>query len=119
MTKTSILSAAAAACAIWRAAPTGLVPVVVDYDDDGAEGMAWPRTRLDELVGDWWIVTSDWRAIHAEAARRVADGEDPDRMVHLIDDHPARGLSSGLTPEEHQRGGYTCRYYRLGELAGV
>ena len=55
----------------------------------------------------------------AEAAARIAAGEDPDLMVHFIDDNPYRGLSSGLTPEEHQRGGYTSRYYRLGDLAGA
>ena len=60
-----------------------------------------------------------WRAIAAEAARRVAEGESPDARVHCIDDNPARGLSSGLTPAELQRGGYTSPYYRLGDLAGV
>ena len=60
-----------------------------------------------------------WRAIAAEAARRVAEGADSDLMVHLIDDNPARGLSSGLTRAELARGGYTSRYYRLGDLAGA
>jgi hypothetical protein len=115
----TILSAAAAACAAWRAAPMGLVPVVVDHDDDGAEGLAWPRARLNELQGDWWVVTSAWRAIHAEAARRVAEGEDPELMVHCIGDSPASGLSSGITRAELARGGYMSRYYRLGDLAGV
>ena len=59
------------------------------------------------------------RAIEAEAAARIAAGEDPDLMVHFIDDKPARGLSSGLSPQEYRRGGYTSRYYRLGDLAGV
>ena len=54
-----------------------------------------------------------------EAADRIAAGESPDMLVHFIGDDPARGLSSGLTPEEYRRGGYTSRYYRLGDLAGV
>jgi hypothetical protein len=59
-----------------------------------------------------------WRAIAAEAARRVAEGEDPEALVHLIDDNPERGLSSGITRAEHAREGYISRYYRLGDLAG-
>ena len=59
------------------------------------------------------------RAIETEAAARIAAGESPDTRVHFIDDNPARGLSSGLTPAALQRGGYTSRYYRLGDLAGV
>lgn len=57
--------------------------------------------------------------VAVEAADRIAAGEDPNLMVHFIDDNPARGLSSGLTPEEYRRGGYTSRYYRLADLAGA
>ena len=62
---------------------------------------------------------AQYGAARAEAAARIAAGESPDLMVHFIDDNPYRGLSSGLTPEEYRRGGYTSRYYRLGDLAGV
>lgn len=52
-----------------------------------------------------------------EAQDRIAEGESPDNMVHFIDDNPARGLSSGLTRAELQRGGYTAHYMRLGDIA--
>lgn len=91
------------------------------------EAQAWAEAR-DEGYAHWWAdeeagerpewaagpVTPSWVK---EARARIAAGEDPDSMVHFIDDNPARGLSSGLTPEELQRGGYTSRYYRLGDLA--
>jgi len=60
-----------------------------------------------------------WAAVEAEARARIEAGEDPERMVHCIDDNPARGLSMGLTRAEWARGGYISRYYRLGDLAGL
>lgn len=58
-----------------------------------------------------------WAAVAAEARARIAQGEDPDLMVHCIDDNPERGLSGGITADELRRGGYISRYYRLGDLA--
>ena len=37
-----------------------------------------------------------WAAVEAEARARIEAGEDPERMVHCIDDNPARGLLMGL-----------------------
>jgi hypothetical protein len=52
-----------------------------------------------------------------EAQARIERGEDPELLVHFIDDNPARGMSNGITLEEFQRGGYISRYYRLKDLA--
>ena len=52
-----------------------------------------------------------------EAKERIERGEDPELLVHFIDDDPERGMSNGITLEEFQRGGYISRYYRLKDLA--
>ena len=52
-----------------------------------------------------------------DAKERIERGEDPELLVHFIDDNPARGMSNGITLEEFQRGGYISRYYRLKDLA--
>ena len=52
-----------------------------------------------------------------EAKERIERGEDPELLVHFIDDNPARGMSNGITLREFQKGGYISRYYRLGDLA--
>lgn len=51
--------------------------------------------------------------LHAEATERINNGESPDNLVHFINDDPRQGLSSGITDEEFQKGGYIGRYYRL------
>lgn len=60
--------------------------------------------------------TRAWTNVAAEARARIDAGEDPNLMVHCIDDNPERGLSSGITRADLARGGYTSRYYRLGDL---
>ena len=60
-----------------------------------------------------------WVEVEAEARARIEAGEDPDIMVHCIDDNPERGLSDGITVDELRRGGYISRYYRLGDLASL
>ena len=52
-----------------------------------------------------------------EAKERIERGDDPELLVHFIDDNPARGMSNGITLREFQRGGYIGRYYRLKDLA--
>ena len=52
-----------------------------------------------------------------EAQTRIEQGDDPELLVHFIDDDPERGMSNGITLKEFQRGGYIGRYYRLGDLA--
>ena len=52
-----------------------------------------------------------------EAQARIDAGNDPELLVHFIDDDPARGMSNGITLKEFQRGGYISRYYRLKDLA--
>lgn len=58
----------------------------------------------------------------AIASARIAEGEDPDGMVHILF-YPAdaglegiQGLSTAL-PAGSSLAGYTERYYTLGELA--
>ena len=57
--------------------------------------------------------------LHMEATERVEAGESPENLVHFINDDPRQGLSSGITLEEYQRGGYIGRYYRLGNFTIV
>lgn len=52
--------------------------------------------------------------LYREAQERIEAGESPENLVHFINDDPRQGLSSGITLEEYQRGGYISRYYRLG-----
>jgi hypothetical protein len=52
-----------------------------------------------------------------EAQTRIDTGDDPELLVHFIDDDPERGMSNGITLREFQRGGYIGRYYRLADLA--
>jgi len=52
-----------------------------------------------------------------EAQTRIEQGDDPELLVHFIDDDPERGMSNGITLREFQRGGYIGRYYRLKDLA--
>jgi hypothetical protein len=52
-----------------------------------------------------------------EAKERIERGDDPELLVHFIDDDPERGMSNGITLREFQRGGYISRYYRLKDLA--
>ena len=52
-----------------------------------------------------------------EAQTRIERGDDPELLVHFIDDDPERGMSNGITLREFQRGGYIGRYYRLKDLA--
>ena len=52
-----------------------------------------------------------------EAQTRIEQGDDPELLVHFIDDDPERGMSDGITLREFQRGGYISRYYRLKDLA--
>ena len=52
-----------------------------------------------------------------EAKERIERGDDPELLVHFIDDDPERGMSNGITLREFQRGGYIGRYYRLKDLA--
>ncbi len=52
-----------------------------------------------------------------EAQTRIEQGDDPELLVHFIDDDPERGMSNGITLREFQRGGYISRYYRLKDLA--
>ena len=63
----------------------------------------------------------------AEAAERIAAGESPEAMVHLMwspeqyegqsDDELFAGLSSSISLTQLQRGGYTERYWELGAVA--
>jgi hypothetical protein len=52
-----------------------------------------------------------------EALQRIAQGDDPELLVHFINDDPRQGLSNGITLREYQRGGYISLYYRLKDLA--
>lgn len=112
--------------------PFGRLEGAPEFDEDGAALVAqWTGlpayapwgVSAHQVARAARLVAEDghdpMRRGRAEAAARIAAGEDPDRMVHFIDDNPARGLSSGLTPEEYRRGGYISRYYRLGDLAGA
>ena len=49
-----------------------------------------------------------------DAQHRINAGEDPQTMVHITD---SRELSSGITLEQYQRGGYTSAYKTLAEVA--
>ena len=91
------------------------------------EAQAWAEAR-DEGYAHWWADEEDgerpeWASTPVtpswvkEARALLQEGADPEGMVHFINDDPERGLSNPLTREELQRGGYTSRYYRLGDLA--
>jgi hypothetical protein len=59
------------------------------------------------------------------AAKAIDAGADPESMVHILyysDNNPDAeegilGLSTPISYENWRRGGYTCKYYQLGELA--
>lgn len=55
--------------------------------------------------------------IMLEAQERIAQGDDPELLVHFINDDPKQGLSNGITLREYQKGGYLSLYYRLKDLA--
>ena len=62
-----------------------------------------------------------------EAAQRIASGDSPEALVHLVwfpeqyegqsDDELFAGLSSSISWTQFQRGGYTERYWELGAVA--
>ena len=56
-----------------------------------------------------------------EAQERIDSGEAPSSLVHEIwhSNESYYGLSSSITVEDYQRGGYTSRYYSLRELASM
>jgi len=49
------------------------------------------------------------------AAARIARGENPDGLVHTLCD--GEDLSSSITREDYQRGGYISSYSTLAEVA--
>ena len=52
------------------------------------------------------------------ARESIAFGEDPEGLVHVIHFDGGITLSSSISLEDYQRGGYTSVYYTLGYLAG-
>jgi hypothetical protein len=107
------------ALAALAAAPVGAIYEVA-RECRPEEGSA---TGLDEWAyrkvgaAEWAPAEVGSHSARVEARARIAAGEDADLLVHAIDGDFRRGLSSGMTRQQWEQGGYTSQYYRLGDLA--